>query len=135
MKEEIQHLPDIEIPDIEIDKGWPVSDVKTISDCDDAFAFLMSAVAKIEFDIDVEVLKPRDQQDGLWLAKARCALKYKRAALQIVNSARGRATDEEKWKRQNTRDRILLEHIRKATTNDVFMQWVRDSGCASGDVA
>lgn len=133
MKEDIQHLPDIEIPDIEIDKGWPVSDVQTINDCDDAFALLMSAVAKIEFDIEVETLKPKNQQDGLWLAKARCALKYKKAALQIVNFARGRIADEEKRKKQNTRDRILLEYIRKVTPNEMFMQWVRESDCASGD--
>ena len=133
MKEDIQHLSDIEIPDIEIDKGWPVSDVQTINDCDDAFALLMSAVAKIEFDIEVETLKPKNQQDGLWLAKARCALKYKKAALQIVNFARGRIADEEKRRKHNTQDRILLEYIRKVTPNEMFMQWDRESDCASGD--
>ena len=87
MKEDIQHLSDIEIPDIEIDKGWPVSDVQTINDCDDAFALLMSAVAKIEFDIEVETLKPKNQQDGLWLAKARCALKYNKG-LELISQFR-----------------------------------------------
>ncbi len=49
-----QNLGDIEIPDIEIDAGWPVSDIKTIEDCDDAFAFLMSAVASIEYALTLK---------------------------------------------------------------------------------
>ena len=82
----------------------------------------------------VVALKPKNQQDGLWLAKARCALKYKKAALQIVNFARGRIADEEKRRKHNTQDRILLEYIRKVTPNEMFMQWVRESDCASGEV-
>lgn len=124
-----QHLDDIVIPDIEIDAGWPVSDVKTIEDCDDAFAFLMSACAAIEYDIDVEASKPASQQNPEWAARAKCALKYKKAALSIVNTKRGRINDEKRRQTNVSRDRILLEYIRSHVSNDQFLDWVISSGC------
>lgn len=84
----VQHIDDIEIPVIEITSGWPAKDVSTQKECDEAFAYLMSAVAQIEFHIDMELIKQKPNQDREWLARANCALKYKRAALQIVNQRR-----------------------------------------------
>lgn len=123
-----QSLPDIEIPDIEIDQGWYVSEVKTLDDCDDAFAYLMSASAAIEYSIDVELLKPAHQQRGEWMARAKSALKYKKAALQIVNQKRGRLNKEEDIAVQSSRDRLILEHIRKRVSDEQFLEWVRGSG-------
>lgn len=124
----LQSLPDIEIPDIEIDQGWSVSEIETLADCDDAFAFLMSACAAIEYSIDIEVLKPIVQQRGEWMARAKSALKYKKAALQIVNHKRGRLNKEEDIATQNQRDRVLLEYIRQRVSDEQFLEWVKGSG-------
>jgi hypothetical protein len=125
---DIQHLPDIIIPDIDIDKGWPASSVKTIEDCDDAYAFLMSAIAQIEFQID-EAALPNSGADPRWVNKAKCALKYKRAALNIVNLRRGRIEREQRAAKQVSRDRALLDHIRANTDAAQFKAWVQDSNC------
>jgi hypothetical protein len=58
-----QHLDDIIIPDIEIAPDWPVSDIATIEDCDDAFAYLSAAVANIEYQIEANLLRPVSLQD------------------------------------------------------------------------
>lgn len=125
---DFQSLPDIEIPDIEIDRGWPVSDVKTLEDCDDAFSFLMSACASIEYAIDMELLKPPHQRRGDWTARAKCALKYKKAALQIINQKRGGISTKESIAVQNQRDRLLLEYIRQRVPDEQFIEWVKGSG-------
>ena len=125
-----QHMDDIEIPVIEIENGWPVDDVETIEDCDDAFAYLMTAVASIEFQIDMEALKPQSERNDPWLVKAKCAMKYKKAALQIVNLKRGRINDAERRAETARRERILLDHIRDVVGGDEFAKMVEDSGCA-----
>jgi hypothetical protein len=127
-RETLQHLDDIEIPDIEIAAGWPAASVQSQKDCDDAFAYLMSAVAQIEFQIDVETSKPKEFQDFPWMAKARCALKYKKAALSIVQTRRGYLSAAEARAWQDSRDRKILEFIRANTTNEQFMAWVVASG-------
>lgn len=122
-----QHLDDIIIPDIEIDKGWPVSDISTIDDCDDAYAYLMAAIASIEFDIELDANKIINK-GPLWAARARCALKYKRAALNIVNTKRGRISDDIKATRQATRDMRLLAHIRKSLDRETWKALLQSSG-------
>lgn len=126
-----QHMDDIIIPDIEIDKGWPVSDVTTIEDCDDAYAFLMAAIANIEFNIEVETFKPVENQDRHWAARARCALKYKKAAAQIVHNKRSKLFADQKKARQETRDRKLIEFIRRSVDDATFLGWLHKSGYAS----
>ena len=127
-REIIQHIEDIEIPNIEITAGWDAASVKSQQDCDEAFSYLMSAVAQIEFQIDVELAKPKAAHDTTWLAKARCALKYKRAALQIVQTKRGYINTAESRAWQDSRDRRLLEFIRRNTTTEQFMAWFVASG-------
>lgn len=124
-----QHLDDIIIPVIEIDRGWPVTDIKTIEDCDDAYAFLSSAIAQIEYDIEVETFKAMDLQDREWSAKARCALRYKKAALQIIATRRARIHSDIKKVRQDASDRKLIAFIRQQVSDDVFMHWVAKCGC------
>jgi hypothetical protein len=126
-RQDPQHLDDIIIPDIEIDKGWPVSDIKTIEDCDDAYAFLMAAVATIEYDIELDASKIVDK-GPLWAARARCALKYKKAALNIVNMKRGRIADEMKATRQAARDRRLLSHIKDSVPAAQWALLLQTSG-------
>lgn len=125
-----QHLPDIEIPDIEIAEGWPVSDITTTDDCNDAFAFLMSACAQIELQIDMEMSKPKPW-DSAWLARANCALKYKKAALQIVNQKRGMFNTEATRAFQRERDRALLSYIRSVVPDHQFLEWIRVSNIAA----
>jgi hypothetical protein len=126
-RQDPQHLDDIIIPDIEIDKGWPVSDVKTIEDCDDAYAFLMAAIASIEFDIELDANKIIDK-GPLWAARARCALKYKRAALNIVNTKRGRIAEDLKAQKQAFRDKLLIAHIKRNLPRDQWMALIQSSG-------
>lgn len=128
-REIVQHIEDIEIPVIEITEGWPASSVKSAQDCDDAFAYLMSACAQIEFQIDTELAKPKSFQDQNWIARANCALKYKKAALQIVNQRRSAINAAFRQAQQNNRDRKLLEHIRANVPDATFMNWVRESSC------
>jgi hypothetical protein len=139
-REVVQHIDDIEIPVIEITAGWSAESVQTRKDCDDAFAYLMSACAGIEFQIDTELTKPKNFQDVMWMAKAKCALKYKKAALQIVQQRRSIIAETERRAWQDSRDRKLLEYIRGAVPNQQFMNWVDESGIvaslgAEGDVA
>lgn len=128
---DIQNLPDIEIPDIEIDKGWPVSDVQTIQDCDDAFAFLTAAIATIEYSISLENLRPASSRRFDWIAKATCALKFKKAAMDIVSQKRGQINRKEHARVQTQRDRMIVDHIKTCVSEDQFRAWVRDSGVYS----
>lgn len=123
-----QHLDDIVIPDIEISEGWPISDLGSTEDCNDAFAFLMAAVASIELQIELEAIKPLNEQRPDWAARARYALKMKKAALQLVGYKRGVFGKEEDRILNRTRDRVLLEYIRTNTTNAQFMNWLAASG-------
>ena len=117
-----QHLEDIFIPVIEITEGWAAADCATTADCDDAFAYLMAAVAGIELQIDLEALKPVADQRGEWLAKAKCALKYKKAALQIVTHRRSAINAKERAARQATDDATLLHHVRAALPAETWTQ-------------
>lgn len=118
-----QHI-ETEIPVIEIDKGWPAEDVQTVEDCDDAFAFLMAAVAKIEMDIDLHDLNPSRAERG-WKARASYALKMKRAALQIVQNRRGRILAELKSAKQASIDRRMLNFIRENMPEDAWKGMVQ----------
>jgi len=75
------------IPQIMINDGWSTDDVETIQDCDDAFAFLTVAIANIEETLAVM----RDAGDGYGptYRKAHAALRFKRAAFQIIQGKRG----------------------------------------------
>ena len=130
----LQHIDDIEIPLIEITAGWPADSVKTPEDCNDALSYLMSAVAQIEFQIEMEMNKPKSSWDTTWLAKARCALKYKKAALQIVGHRRGAINDAERRALHEARDRRLLEYIRSVVPNETFLTWLHASGVTTMDL-
>lgn len=126
----VQHLEDIEIPDIEITEGWVAREIATLDECDDAFAYLSAVCASIDFQMDMENLKPEPQRDGAWLARARCALRYKKAALAIVQTRRNQIGRQERQAFQNQRDRVLLEHIKATLPAVQFAELVRGSGVA-----
>lgn len=117
-------LDDIEIPIIEISEGWPVTDVKTLDDCEDAFAYLSSAVAGIEMQIELESFKIPSQQDGEWTAKAKAALRFKKAALAIVSQKRSTINKQLEREWNESRDRKLLRFIRDLTPSGQWAQWV-----------
>lgn len=132
-RQAVQHIDDIEIPVIEITEGWDAEKVTTRQECNDAFSYLMSACAQIEFQIDVELTKPKSHQDDLWIARAKCALKYKKAALQIVQQRRSTIStaEERAWKER--RDGRLLEYIRGIVPDHQFLEWVRASDIGSSE--
>lgn len=131
-----QHLDDIAIPDIEITPGWAVSDLKTEEDCDDAFAYLMAAVAEIEYQLELhDVGVSPIPQTAQWAANARRALKYKRAALQILNTTRKRLSEEEKRQQRERFERQLLDHIRGSVGDQEFHKWVGECSLVVAEAA
>jgi hypothetical protein len=84
---------DIEIPVIEICDGWTVDDIETEDDCDDAFALLTKIIARIEEHLDI--LEANEKKQDIQYIKTKTALRYKRAALNIVNTKRGRLKREQ----------------------------------------
>lgn len=124
-------LETITIPDIEIADGWAVSEIETLEDCDDAFAYLMAAVAEIEYQLEQHQLGVVVSADPTWKARATRALKYKRAGLQLVGYARGRIADAAKRNFAARQDRVLLDYIRSICPREQYHAWVIASGVAS----
>lgn len=122
-----QHMDDIVIPVIEISEGWPVTEVKDIDDCDDAFAYLTSAIVQIESQIDLANLD-LSSRDVEWLIRAKGALKYKKAALQLVQNRRKKIHDVIKRTRQKEYNIKLINFIKSEVPTHTFMEWVRLSG-------
>lgn len=123
-------LETITIPEIEITYGWAVSEIETLEDCDDAFAHLMAAVAEIEYQLEQHGLGIVISADPTWPARARRALKYKRAALTLVQSKRGELNTVARFNAQAARDRALLDYIKSVTEPQQFHAWVAGSGVA-----
>lgn len=121
---------DIEIPVIEIADGWPVTDIKTIADCDDAFAYLSGAVANIEYQVELESFRPMGEQRGEWTARAKAALRFKKAALAIVQTRRSSINRALEAERLDSRDRQLLAFVREALPPGEWLRLVTafDSG-------
>ena len=126
MNKDLQHT-DIEIPDIEIDRGWTVSELYTIDDCDDAFAFLTSAIAQIEFHLELEDLKPEKDQRKEWRARSRVALRFKKAALQIVGVTRGKLVRETEAKAKKATEHMVLNYVREQVGEEKFLRWLADA--------
>jgi len=102
---------DIEIPIIEISAGWTVDEIKTLDDCDDAFAYLTGAVCAIENKIDAA--EETGGNSGFAYRKLKRALRWKKAALQVVQTKRGRITREAKQLEQSSQERRLLNILRE----------------------
>lgn len=115
-----QHI-DIEVPVIEISDGWAAKDCQTIEECEDAFAVLTATIASIEYQIDIHEADQRE--DWHWLAKAKCALKYRKAALQIVQKRSGHITKQARKQDQKAIDRLMLDMARLEYPED-FSRWL-----------
>ena len=112
---------DITVPVIEITKGWTVDDIETEDDCDDAFAVLTGLVAAIELRIDE--MAAIGETGAVAYRRAKAALRWKKAALQIVQTKRGKINRIKRAEVEASRDRRLLETIR-AMSPDAFYRAV-----------
>lgn len=124
----LQHL-DVEIPRIEIAPGWYADAVSSEEECDRAHAFLTAACAVIERDLDLLAARNADTQEDLeWEARAKCALKFKKGAMAIVQRVGGRlkrAAEIEQKKRYET---AMLRIIRKEVDSAQYNQWATKAG-------
>ena len=104
---------DIQIPVIEIAAGWTVDELETLDDVDDAFAYLTGALcsidARLESVKDGDASVPPEQ-----LRRLRSAKRWKQAALQIVQTKRGRLNREAKQAKNVRQDRQIIEFIKDA---------------------
>ena len=78
----------IDVPVIEITDGWTVDDIQTEDDCDDAHAVLTAICASIEARMDD--LSIAGLEVSVDYKKAKAALRWKKAALAVVQNKRGR---------------------------------------------
>ena len=102
-------MAQITVPVLAITDGWDIDQVKTISDCDDADAFLTEAIAEIEGQLLA------DRVDGFkrgidWRTRATIALRMKRRALQQVAQRRGQINRAARGAEQAAR--VKSEHHR-----------------------
>jgi len=112
---------DIEIPCVELCDGWTVDDIITEEDCDDAFAYLTQAIATIENRIDE--LEVGGQRGTSVFARTKAALRWRKAAMQIVSIKRGRISRAEKLTRDATSERKIIEYV-KAMHPEAFREAV-----------
>lgn len=116
---------EIVIPVLEIVPGWDVDDLETIEDCEDAHVKLMCIIAEIEYQIDSHDARMPIDRDLEWVARAKRALKYKRAAAQCVNNKRGRIGRAQKQDAQDSDDRRLLAIIKAHASREDWNFWCR----------
>ncbi len=111
------------VPVIYITKDWTIDDIKTMEDCDDAFAVLTEQIVGIE--TRVAALKEAGG-DKVALTRALAALRWKRAAQQAVQNRRGeikRARKQQNVVASSTEDKALLRWIARnhpAVMNDAL---------------
>ena len=103
---------DIEIPAITIADDWFADEVETLDECDDAFSYLTAAIANIEHQIEVRL------EDGRSVAEQKRALRYKKAAMQIVSHRRSRIVRTAERTAQERYERVLLDLITSEVSSD-----------------
>jgi hypothetical protein len=69
-----------------VETGWLVSDIKSLVECDLAWAVLTKAVSEIEHSLEVARTRPGANPE--WFRRASSALRLKRVALQEVANIR-----------------------------------------------
>jgi len=100
----------IEVPIIFITDGWSVDEIETEDDCDDAHAVLTGIIARIESHMDdIEM-----QGNGMTVEfkKARAALRWKKAALNVVNTKRGRIRRNENERQIQDFNRRIINYFK-----------------------
>lgn len=121
--------PAFNIDDIWVDgrENWTVGDLKTIEDCAAAMATLTAAIVAVEGQLSVARALATEGQysDRVWFAKAKAALRWKKAGLQAVQLRRGQINRAEKLQINQQRDRLLLQEIKDGLPKEQFYQFVR----------
>jgi hypothetical protein len=101
---------DIEIPIIEITKDWTVDDIQTLDDCDDAHAYLTGAVCSIEDKIEAAIELGTDA--GIGFRRLKRALRWKKAALNVVQTKRGKITRALKKVETKEHEKRIINRMR-----------------------
>jgi MFS superfamily sulfate permease-like transporter len=109
---------DIEIPILAIGPGWTVDQLQNIDDCDDAFAYLTGAICAIESKIDAA--EETGTTAGIAFRRLKSALRWKKAALQVVATKRGKITRKMRQVEQDSKDRQLLDAIKDMYPKEFF---------------
>lgn len=100
---------DIAIPVIEITKGWTVDDLETMEDCDDAFCVLTGIIVSIEAQLaELEYAGVEKSQPH---RSAKAALRWKKAALQIVQRKQAMIQRREARARDAVFDRSFIHYV------------------------
>lgn len=96
---------DITIPEVEITRGWLVSELETVEDCDEALAFLTESVASCDAQLalfDAGALTGRTDQ---WRANTKTALYWRKHAREAVYARRAILSRQERraaeWIKRN----------------------------------
>ncbi len=101
---------DIEIPIIEIAEGWTVDQLENLDDCDDAFAYLTGAMCSIESKISIA--DELGTNIGPNYRRLKNALRWKKAALQIVQVKRGKIGRAMRQAEHKSHDRAIIDTMR-----------------------
>lgn len=78
----------IQIPIIYITDEWAVDDIHTEDDCDDAHAILTALIVSVEARMDDLEIQGRLVSEEY--KRAKISLRWKKAAMQVVNLKRGK---------------------------------------------
>lgn len=101
---------EIEVPVISITQGWDVDDIETEDDCDDAFAVLTALVVSIEARMDD--LAMAGNELSVDYKRAKSALRWKKAALSVVNTKRGEIRRQEKEAHDASQAEKIIAYFR-----------------------
>lgn len=109
-----------------ITQGWTVDSLSTVSECEDAYTVLSTAVIQMEEQMlraKQDAFINRVYADPDWYARCRTAIKRQKQAMQMVSTRKGVLAKIQKQQTNQTSDRRLLELI-KLMFPDQFNQAV-----------
>ena len=122
----------MDVPVIYITDDWTIDDVETEEDCDDALAVLTGALASCETRVDE--LEAMGQKGSETHIKVKAALRWKKAALAMVQIKRGRINREKARKAAQENERRILAYITAAYPN-VMSEAIRANSFSSEEAA
>lgn len=107
------------VPILLVDDNWPVDDIQTLEEADDAVLILSDSIASINFQLEAP---PRDGvKNRLWEAKARLAMRLKQAALKEVEIKR------ERLSKTAFQDYAIMRIARSHVDRDTFDAWTAEA--------
>lgn len=101
---------EIHVPIISITGDWTVDEIETEDDCDDAFAILTALIVSIEARMDD--LAMSGQELSVDHKRAKSALRWKKAALSVVNTKRGKIRRQEKEAHDESQSQKIMNYFR-----------------------